>query len=69
MPAMRKQPIRFKNIDSFPETRITAEMIANSYLKISADYVRAGIRNGQYKGYQVGRNCYMTRDQVKQNWG
>jgi hypothetical protein len=65
MPAKRKKKIRFNTIDDLPEAGITADMIANSYLGISAQYVR----NGQYKGYQVGRTCYMSREQVRQNWG
>jgi uncharacterized protein YggE len=69
MPAKRKKKIRFNTIDDLPEAGITADMIANSYLGISAQYVRNGIRNGQYKGYQVGRTCYMSREQVRQNWG
>lgn len=68
MPAKRKKPIKYKTFDDFPEGKITAQMIANSFLGISAEYVRAGIRSGKYKGYQVGRSCYMTKDQVKQNW-
>jgi uncharacterized protein YggE len=69
MPGKRKKPIRYNTISDFPEAGITAEMIANSYLSISAQYVRNGIRSGQYKGYQVGRTCYMSREQVRQNWG
>jgi len=69
MPRKRKKSIDYQTINDFPEGGITAEMIANSYLGISAQYVRSGIRNGQYKGYQVGRSCYMSREQVRQNWG
>ena len=69
MSMKRKKPIMYKSFEDFPEGHITAQMIANSFLRISAEYVRAGIKNGQYKGYQAGRSCYMTREHVKQNWG
>lgn len=69
MPRQRKNPIRYKTVNDFPEAGITATMISDSYLGITEEYVRAGIRSGKYKGYQVGRNCYMTKEQVKQNWG
>lgn len=69
MPAKRKKPIKYKTIDDFPVGKITAQMIANSFIGISAEYVREGIRSGKYAGYQVGRNCYMTREQVLRNWG
>lgn len=69
MPRKRVKPIIYKTIDDFPNAGITATMISDSYLGITEEYVRNGIRDGQYKGYRVGRNCYMTKEQVRQNWG
>lgn len=69
MPGRRRKSIKYKSIDDFPEAKISASMIANSFLGISAEYVRAGIKTGKYKGYQVGRTCYMTKEQVRENWG
>lgn len=69
MPGKRKKPIIYKSFDDFPEGKITATMISDSFIGITEEYIRAGIRNGKYKGYKVGRNCYMTKEQVIQNWG
>jgi len=69
MPRYRKYVIKYKSFDDFPEGKITADMIQRSFLGISSQYVRIGIRCGTYKGYQVGRNCYMTKEQVIYNWG
>ncbi len=70
MPKEKGKPVKYPNFDSFPNNRpISASMIQNSYIRMNAQYVRAAVLKGELKGYLVGRNCYMTKDQIEINFG
>lgn len=68
MPAKLKHPKQYKRLEDLPEYRITPGMIFDSYLSISPQIVRAGVRSGKWRGYEVGNRVYMNREQVRQNW-
>lgn len=68
MPRKRTKELKYKSIEDFPDYRITATMISQSYIGISAAYVRNGVKNGTLKGYNIGRNCYMSKEQLIENF-
>lgn len=69
MPRKKVKPIKYPNVDSFPEGHISANMIQNSYVGVSAQYVRRAVMEGKLAGSIVGTHCYMTKAQVIKNWG
>jgi hypothetical protein len=68
MPRKKVKPIKYPNIDSFPEGRITANMIRDSYIGGDPNYIRAAIREGKLAGVCIGKSCFMTKEQFKKNY-
>jgi hypothetical protein len=68
---MRKKAIKpktYQTIDDFPY-KISAHMIQDSYIGYSAVFVRQAVLEGKFKGIILRNHCYMTKDQLIENFG